>query len=240
MADDDQLHVVEIAALLRELTARLVRSANLDEALTGLVTTTSQVVPGDSWCAITVVRAGAPSTRAVSGAMPAELDEVQYRTGDSPALAAVRDRGMVVVPDLREESRWPAWSQAALRSGVAGVLSLPIDIDNHVIGALSVYTGEPDALSSHVQLAAMLVAEHAGLLLAAVLDRGRLTGLADDLTVALASGEIVNQAVGILMAQRGCPADEALDVLRQAAANLRIPLQEVADKLVDTIGSRSG
>src|SRR4051812_13489608 len=98
--DDDQFHVVEIAALLRELTAGLVGSASLDDALAVLVSTVARVVPGGSWCAITVLRAGAPSTRAVSGTMPAQLDEVQYLAGDGPALAAIRGREMVVVDDL--------------------------------------------------------------------------------------------------------------------------------------------
>jgi AmiR/NasT family two-component response regulator len=85
----------------------------------------------------------------------------------------------------------------------------------------------------------MLVAEHAGLLLAAVLDRGRLAGLAADLSEALSSGESVNRAIGIVMAQRGCPAEDALEVLRQASNNLHAPLHEVADRLVAAIGNRS-
>jgi AmiR/NasT family two-component response regulator len=99
--------------------------------------------------------------------------------------------------------------------------------------------GEPRAFTPDVQLAAMLVAEHAGLLLAAVLDRGRLAGLAADLSEALASGETVNRAIGIVMAQRGCRAEDAFDVLRQASMTLHAPLHEVADRLVTAIGSRS-
>jgi GAF domain-containing protein len=231
--------VVEIAALLRELTARLVASEDLDHALEALVTTTARAVPGRSWCGITLIRAGAPSTEAASSPLPAEVDEIQYRTGDGPALAAIRDREMVIVGDLRTETRWPRWCGVAAGNGVVGVLSMPLDIDDHVIGALNLYAGEPNAFSADVQLAAMLVAEHAGLLLATVLDRGRLAGLAADLADALASGESVNRAVGIVMAQRGCRAEEALDVLLQASVTLHAPLHEVAGRLVSAIGSRS-
>jgi GAF domain-containing protein len=236
---DDQLHVVEIAALLRELTARLIASEDLDNALEALVTTTARAVPGRSWCGITLIRAGAPSTEAASSPLPAEVDEIQYRTGDGPALAAIRDREMVIVGELRTETRWPRWCGVASGNGVEGVLSMPLDIDDHVIGALNLYAGEPNAFSADVQLAAMLVAEHAGLLLATVLDRGRLAGLAADLADALASGESVNRAIGIVMAQRGCRGEEALDVLLQASVTLRAPLHEVADRLVSAIGNRS-
>jgi GAF domain-containing protein len=234
-----QLHVVEIAALLRELTARLVTSDDLDEALESLAATTTRAVPAKSWCGITLIRAGAPSTAAASSPLPDGVDEIQYQTGEGPSLDAVRTREMVVVDDLTADPRWPVWRNAMISNGIVGVMSMPLDIDDHVIGTLNLYVGEPLVFTPDVQLAAMLVAEHAGLLLAAVLDRGRRAGLTADLTEALASGESVNRAIGIVMAQRGCPAEEALEVLRQAAVTLHAPLHEVADRLVAAIGSRS-
>jgi GAF domain-containing protein len=237
--ENGQLHVVEIASLLRELTAGLIASDDLDEALESLAATTAQAVPGESWCGITLIRAGGPTTQATSSPLTARIDDIQYKIGDGPALSAIQTREMVVVGDLAADARWPQWREAALDDGVSGVLSVPLDIDDQVIGALNLYASQPHAFSPDVQLAAMLVAEHAGLLLAAVLDRGRLTGLAADLSEALASGETVNRAIGIVMAQRGCRAEDALEVLRQASTNLRAPLHEVADRLVNAIGSRS-
>jgi GAF domain-containing protein len=234
-----QLHVVEIASLLRELTAGLIASDDLDEALESLVATTAQAVPGKSWCGITLIRAGAPTTQAASSPVTARVDDIQYKIGDGPALTAIRTREMVVAGDLSAETRWSQWREAAFDDGISAVLSMPLDIDDHVIGALNLYAGEPHVFSPDIQLAAMLVAEHAGLLLAAVLDRGRLTGLAADLSEALASGETVNRAIGIVMAQRGCRGEEALEVLRQASMTLHAPLHEVADRLVSAIGSRS-
>jgi AmiR/NasT family two-component response regulator len=42
------------------------------------------------------------------------------------------------------------------------------------------------------------------------------------------------------MAQRGCGAEDALDVLRQASARVHVPLHEIADRLVTTIADRAG
>jgi GAF domain-containing protein len=234
-----QLHVVEIAALLRELTALVITSDDLDGALDALVRTTARVVPAPSSCAITIIRAGAPTTAAASGSLPPGIDEIQYRTGEGPCLAAIQTREMVVIGDLAAEHRWPQWRAAIADHGLAGALSVPLDIDDQVLGAMNLYVAEPHAFTADVQLAAMLIAEHAGLLLAAVLDRGRLHGRAADLTDALASGATVNRAIGIVMAQRKCGADEALEVLRRASLTLQAPLREVADRLVRTIASRS-
>jgi GAF domain-containing protein len=236
---DGQLHVVEIVALLRELTARLITGDDLDEALRVLVRTTTRAVPGPAWCGITLIREGAPVTAAVSAPLPPGVDEIEPQREDGPCLTAVRSRDLVVGQDLAVDARWPSWRSRVLGSGIHGVLSVPLDIDEQVIGALTLYAAEPYTFSSDVQLAVLLVAEHAGLLLAAVLDRTRTAGHAAELAEAQSSGETVNRAVGIVMAQRGCSAEDALGVLRQASVRLRVPLEEVADRLVSTIASRS-
>jgi GAF domain-containing protein len=236
-----ELHVVEVVAVLRELTARIINSDGLDEALTRLVQTTAEAVPGEAWCGITLVRAGEPTTAAVSADLPPGVDELAHpgadgpRLADGPCLTAIRTREIVICPDLAAESRWPQWRAGAAGSGIRSVLCVPLDIDDHAVGALTLYAREPASFSPDVQLTAILIAEHACLLLAAVLDRGRLAGVAAELTHALAGGETVNQAIGVVMAQRSCGADAALAVLSTAAETLKLPLREVADRLVRTV-----
>jgi GAF domain-containing protein len=234
-----ELHVVEIFAVLRQLTAQLIASDDLDEALAHLVDTAAGLVEGDAWCGVTLVRTGGPCTAAASPGLPAKIDEEQYVSGVGPSMQAMSTREMVICPDLAQERRWPEWLEQARSVGVHGVLAVPVDVDEQVIGALSLYTADPDRLTADVGLTAMLVAEHAGLLLAAVLDRSRLTSLTAELTEALGDGEMVNRAIGIVMAQRACSAEAALDVLRETATRLHLPLWTVAERLVDTITARA-
>jgi len=234
-----ELHVVEIFAVLRQLTAQLIASDDLDEALAHLVDASAQLVDGEAWCGVTLVRTGGPSTAAASPGLPAKIDELQYSTGEGPSMYAISTRELVISANLAREPRWPRWRERATTAGVHGVLAVPVDIDEQVIGALSLYCAEPDRLGPDVGFTAMLVAEHAGLLLAAVLDRRRLTSLTAELTEALGDGEMVNRAIGIVMAQRACSAEAALDVLRETATRLRLPLWTVAERLVDTITNRA-
>jgi GAF domain-containing protein len=231
--------MVEIFALLRQLTAQLVASDDLDEALSHLVDTAAGLVDGEAWCGVTLVRTGGPCTAAASPGLPAKIDEEQYTSGEGPSMQAMSTREMVMSRDLATETRWPEWQEGALAVGVHGVLAVPVDIDEQVIGALSLYTADPDRLTPDLGLTAMLVAEHASLLLAAVLDRSRLASLTAELTEALGDGEMVNRAIGIVMAQRACTAEAALDVLRETAARLHLPLWTVAERLVDTITTRA-
>lgn len=230
----ETLGVLETAALLRELTAGLLAVTDFDEALTRLVTIARDTVPGVTWCGFTVLRAGEPAGVAASDPHLAELDDLA-RGPESPAMSAIHRREMVLSADLATEERWPAWTRAARALGVRRVLAAPVDVDEQVIGAINLYADLPDSLTAGRQLTAMLLAEHAGLLLAGVRDRARQTALVDEIDESLLQEGVVGQAIGVIMSQRGCPAPEALQVLRSAASALSIPLREVAERLVVTV-----
>ncbi|SCL35823.1 GAF domain-containing protein [Micromonospora nigra] len=228
------LGVLEMAALLRELTAGLLTVDDFDEGLSALVRITRDALVGVSWCGFTALRAGEPAGVAASDPGLAELDDLR-RASDSPALDAIRRREMIRAEDLGRETRWPTWTPRARELGVQGAISAPVDIDEQVIGAINLYAATPETLTTGHQLTAMLLAEHAGLLLAAVRDRARRAALAGERGSALLGDGVVGQAIGVIMAQRGCPAPEALEVLRSAATSLTIPLHEVAERLVSTV-----
>ncbi|MFC4147787.1 GAF and ANTAR domain-containing protein [Micromonospora mangrovi] len=230
----DTLGALETAALLRELTAGLIAVTNFDEALTELVRIARDAVDGVTCCGFTALRAGEPAGVAASDPALAELDDLRHGP-DSPAMSAIRRREMITAQDLGQESRWPVWTARARGLGVGGVISAPVDVDEQVIGAINLYGGAAAPLTARHQLTAMLLAEHAGLLLAAVRDRERRTAQAGELDSSLLGEGVVGQAIGVIMTQRGCPAPEALDVLRSAASSLDIPLREVAERLVITV-----
>ncbi|MFI7281941.1 GAF and ANTAR domain-containing protein [Micromonospora chersina] len=230
----DTLGVLETAALLRELTAGLIAVAGFDEGLDRLVRIARDAVPGVDCCGFTALRAGEPAGVAASDPARAELDDLRHGP-DTPAMTAIRRREMITAGDLAEESPWPAWAERARGLGVHGVISAPVDVDEQVIGAINLYAESAGALTPRHQLTAMLLAEHAGLLLAAARDRERQAARVDQLDTTLLAEGVVGQAVGVIMTQRGCPAPEALDVLRSAASSLDIPLREVAERLVLTV-----
>ncbi|MFY1576142.1 GAF and ANTAR domain-containing protein [Verrucosispora sp. WMMD703] len=230
----ETLGVLETAALLREVTAGLIAVDDFDAALSALVRITRDAVGGVAWCGFTALRAGEPAGVAASDPRLGGLDDLRYGP-DTPAMEAIRRREMVGAEELGVEPRWPDWTPRARELGVRGVISAPVDIDDQVIGAVNLYAAEPDALTPAHQLTAMLLAEHAGLLLAAVRDREKRAALTGQQDTALLNDGVIGQAVGVIMTQRGCPAEDALDVLRSAASSLSIPLREVAERLVSTV-----
>lgn len=227
--------MVEVTAPLRELTARLIRAEDLQQALDVLAGTALAAVPGAVWCGVTVLRDGHPATLATAGAAPHALLGAASGTEEGPCLEAIRTRALTACADVASERRWPRWTPIARDLGVRGVMSVPLDVNDTVVGALTLYGARPKSLDDRAQLTAMLVAEHAGLLLGSVLERTDRAERTARLVEDLREGAAVDHAVGIVMAQRRCTADEALAVLRGAAEALDVRPRVVAERLIAAV-----
>ena len=55
----------------------------------------------------------------------------------------------------------------------------------------------------------------------------------------LSSQAVIEQAKGILIAQRGCSADDAFDILRRASQRTNVPVRTLAAELVDRSAHRA-
>lgn len=231
---DSRLAVLETAALLRELTAGMIRCTDFDQAVEHLARTTRSALPGVTYASVCFLRAGRAASVAASDPLVKDLDELQYAS-DGPAMTAIRDREIVLAAPGADSSRWPQWSRAAVDRGIRTVLSASVDVDDESIGAVNLYADRDGALGAGEQLTALLLAEHAGLLLAAVRDRRRDTAAGGADGDRPEYGDVIGPAIGIVMTQRRCPAGEALAVLREAAEATAMPLPEVAERLVASV-----
>jgi hypothetical protein len=232
---DRQPHLVEIVAALKEITARITTATAIPEAVTDLLKITTDVLPPDVQCGMTLVSEGEPATFA-STSLPLEVvDETQHAGGDGPCMEAIRNRDVVMSEDLADEARWPAWTRLARRRGLRSVMSYPFDVDPLTLGALNLYGETPQAFAADVPIVAMLVADHASLLL-----RVRMQQIVERAPATDTEGgnAAVERAVGIVMAQRGCPPSQALRHLHEAADKLGVGVPVVAERLVRTVSDR--
>lgn len=196
--------------------------------LTGLAETT---VEGCRAASVTLLRRDGAETVAASDPVAQGIDEAQYAAGAGPCLAASRESRMYEVPDTGNEPRWPEFAAAALERGVLSSLSTPVRVGPRSIGALNLYSTEPDAFARAADSAQTLAAHVAATLTNARLHVAART-LADQLADARRSRPVIERAKGILMAQRGCTAEEAFALLRAASQRDNVKLREVAERLV--------
>lgn len=164
-----------------------------------------------------------------------QVDEVQYSNGQGPCLQALRDATVVGVPDMSRETRWPAYTSRALALGVNSSLSLPLQSPPEVIGAFNLYAPRPHAFTEEIATTAGALAEQASVAVQLALRHADQVQMSQQLQEALASRAVIDQALGIIMAQQHCNASAAFAILRAASQTRNRKLRDMAADLITTV-----
>jgi GAF domain-containing protein len=204
---------------------------NLTTALATVADLAKRTISGADEVSITLVGAGGAHTAAYTGERAMTVDEWQYQQGHGPCLAAAAANLTVTVPDMAGESRWPAWVDRAIDAGVHSCLSIGLPLRECVSGAVNVYAGKPHAFDDD----AVVLAETFGGYAAVAMANAHLYNsatLADQAHAAMDSRAVIEQAKGIIMAERRCTADEAFAILAKVSEYSGRDLGDVAAVLV--------
>jgi PAS domain-containing protein len=179
-----------------------------------------------------------PLALASTGEIAAAMDGAQLRSGEGPCVTAFADTVPVLSDDVRSDPRWPQLAPL-VPPEIHGAVAVALEVGERVAGALNVYrlTPEPAGdLVEAVELAAATIA--AGMYEMEV--RGHLQRTARDMESALTSRAVIDQAKGIVMAHRGCSAEEAFEHLVHLSSTqekkLRVVAQELVNQAMDSAG----
>jgi GAF domain-containing protein len=217
---------------LAELGRIKFNETTFDGVLTRVTDLTTRTIRGADQVSITLVGTGGAHTAAFTGDLALALDEVQYRYGEGPCLTAAVHAVTVHVADMAAESRWPHWTAEAVTAGAHSSLSIGLPMHEDVTGALNVYATRRDAFSPDAVLVARSFAEFAAVAMSnAHLYQTQVT-LAQHMRAAMQSRAVIEQAKGIIMVERRCPADEAFATLTKISQNSNRKLRDVAAALV--------
>ena len=171
-----------------------------------------------------------------SGAMSRRLDEYQFTYGEGPCLDAVATGRPVLVGDVgaASDQRWPAFSQAALDSGVHAVFALPVALAQAPIGALDLFRNEAGPLSEIGLEGGLWAAELAALPFLELMTEVRSTEDGDgwDQLASLERVEVY-QATGMIIGHLDVDAAEALVRLRAYAFSQGLTASEAAWAIVE-------
>jgi GAF domain-containing protein len=162
------------------------------------------------------------------------VEQTQERAQDGVCVAAFTSGNRVTVPDLAAvRDRWEDFRNEARAVGFAAVAGIPMRLDDEVLGAVNIYSAEPRAWSDEDVATARVLADMATsyLVNASELEKSRRT--AEQLQEALHSRVTIEQAKGILSAERRITMDEAFNVLRDHARNHNANLRAVAEAVVN-------
>jgi GAF domain-containing protein len=224
----------ELAEMFASLQTLLLHVEGIDDFLQDVAGLAREITVPAVSCGISVEYDGHPLTVASSDAKARALDELQYELDEGPCLHAMRAGEAVVVPDAGADARWRRYFEDARERGLQSSLSLPLVVDGSSIGALNLYGFDTrrDFCSGETRRQADLFATQASTALALALRQAKSDQTTQQLERALSSRSVIDQALGIMMAQQRCDAEEAFALLRAHSQNNNKKLRTVAEELV--------
>jgi GAF domain-containing protein len=222
--------------LLRQLSRVVLVDRTLTEVLTDITAIAAQKIPGAEASSITLLRDEKAFTAAHSGEMALAADELQYAHGYGPCMDAGRGGVLLRVDDMRTEERWPDYMAHVVASTpVLSSLSVPLPYQGASIGALNNYSTVPGAFASPESIRAGTdVAEVIAVAVVNADAHAQLFDQARNMRLAMESRATIEQAKGVLMAQRHVDAEQAFEILREASQRYNRKLRDIALGIVES------
>ncbi len=229
----------DAVASFTELARALAEHESVPEALQSILALILRLVPGCHAASVTVLsEKSEPSTIAASSDETYEMDRRQYALHDGPCLDAARHQ-QVSRWNLEEaKQRWPDFTSLAEAMGLRSYLSAGLGWAGRPLGALNLSSRETDGFDQVDELLLSLFTAPATAAIVVTSRYSKARDLAAQMEQALQSRAVIDRAIGIVMAESRCDADEAFAILGRASNNRNIKLRDLAAEIVARVGGR--
>lgn len=224
------------AQALNALSQFLVAKASMGDTLLRVSEITTAAMPGAHMAGISLLgEDGRPATGIFTDDESPEIDAAQYGSGRGPCLDSWRESRVVRPVDMDVAAdEYPEFANAAQAHGVNSTMSLPLVAGDQGIGALNLYSRSTDGFSSEDEALGVELAAAAAIVLANASAYWGASQLSEQLSQAMRSRAVIEQAKGILMARSPqLSAEDAFDLLRKASQRENVKLREIAQRIVD-------
>jgi len=216
------------AAEMARMSRALLELAQPGAVENAIVDWAVRSVPGcEAAGLVTATRGARVSCLAASGPLPRGCDDLQHELREGPCHDALWEGTTFIAVDLIADTRWPAWSPAAVRLGVRSVMGFPLSTEGGVLGALNFYATRPHAFDQLAQRIAAICAAHAAV-------GFRWAQTAHNLRQAIASREEIGQAVGILVERMRITPEQAFQELNRVSSHTNLKVRDLARTIVLT------
>ncbi len=217
-----------------DLLALLAGAGDLNAFLGDVVRLAARQTPSAQACGLTLARHSGGVTVACTSELAERADERQYEVDDGPCLQSMREGVVVRVADMADDDRWGPYPRLAAQVGVRSSLSIPLVVEERSRGALNFYSTSPGSFTEVDEEVATRWAAQATGALAVALRIADGNDRAQQLLGGLDTRTTIGQAVGLVMAQERCTAEEAFRLLTLASQRRNVKLREVAAGVVET------
>jgi GAF domain-containing protein len=164
------------------------------------------------------------------------LELFQIQVAEGPCVDCYRG-GMAIVNHSLSESdgRWPRFTPRALDQGFRSVHCLPMRLRGRTIGALNLFRTHQGPLADEDVMVAQGLADVATIAILQHQSSLNANTLNAQLSNALNSRIIIEQAKGMVRQATNCDMDEAFNRLRAHARNHNEGLTDLANRVVERV-----
>jgi diguanylate cyclase (GGDEF)-like protein len=149
----------QLSDVLSEFARTMVTDFPIQGILDHLVLRIVDILPITA-AGVTLISPGSdPRYLAASNAAALRFEQLQTELGEGPWVAAYQTGDAVVVPDLREELRFPRFVPRALAAGLVAVFAFPLRNGDAQLGTLDLYRDSPGPLDPSTMTAAQTLAD---------------------------------------------------------------------------------
>jgi hypothetical protein len=218
----------DVADAMADVAASMQQPAKLDETLELVTRSAAETIPGILEASISITtKKGEIKTLAPTGPRVIRADHLQYQLHEGPCLDAAIEEPIVIVGELATDPRWPDFGPKAAALGFGSQVAFQFRADPDVRGALNLYAGAPYEIDQDsIHLGSMFASQIAMAMGWAKQDQ--------TLTEALATRNVIGQAVGIVMERYQLDSDRAFAFLVRLSQSANTKLRAVATALVDS------
>jgi GAF domain-containing protein len=222
-----------LIASLVELADTLVGDYDVIDVLTVLSHRCVEAVDVDAAGVMLVSPIGELQFIASSSESMKMLEQFQIHANDGPCVDCIRN-GLAITSEALNETdgRWPMFAPRALAQGFRAVHCLPMRLRGRTIGALNLFRTHQGSLTDDDVAVARGLADVATIAILQHQSTIDASTSNSQLSNAINSRVVIEQAVGMIRQATSCEKDFAFDRLRAHAANHHEGLTVIAKRIV--------
>jgi transcriptional regulator with GAF, ATPase, and Fis domain len=223
--DDLTTSVLELASLVAD-------HATLEATLSRILGFATQLIHAADGGVLTLLDGG-PGVTVSTDALVAAAEQARLEAVEGPSVTVVAAQRVVVSGSLGTDRAWPKFGGRAARLGIHSALSVPLTLNETMLGVMTLYARARNAFGPGDAVVAQDYARPAAAVArnAHVLARSEVQ--INQLNEALRIRPVIDQAIGIIRLRTGKSAAEAFQRLCEISNAEHIKVSDVARDMVE-------
>ena len=219
----------ELLDALQNVSELVVEGEGSGPTLERIVEVACKTLPGCDGAGMSLLEGDKFTTPTASNDWALAIDQVQYDKNEGPCIEAGLSSKVLEMKNASSDERWPGFTSQAKQQGLGSSLSFPL---GGGVGALNIYSRSEDSFDSADHALGELLAAQATTAIKNAQLYATARSLANGLSIALGTRDLIGQAKGILMEREDIDEDAAFEMLRTISQQANMKLRDVAHNVV--------